>query len=75
MKISEFVNHLERILEEHGDLEVERTFWNCERYSASPPKIDYRAKLKGQERKARFLSSFCGAEIEERRGEKVCRIT
>ncbi|MCK0507971.1 hypothetical protein [Aromatoleum anaerobium] len=74
MKISEMIECLERIKSEHGDLEVETYKFDGSRVAMNAPKIDYRAILKGRERRPQFASSYYGDDRKERFGEKVCRL-
>lgn len=74
MKISEYVQLLNAIKDEHGDLEVETNNFNIDRVPQRPPVVDYKAILKGRERNPRFVSRYYGSEREERKGEKVCRV-
>lgn len=70
MKISEYIQHLERILSEHGDLEVETSdFFG--RVSAPIPSAQHRMILMGRETKPRFA---CSLDPEYRKGERVCRV-
>ncbi len=74
MKITEFIEELTQILEQHGDLEVETS--ECgRRVPIRAPKLAYRAKLKGEEWLPRFHSYYAdGADAEERIGDPVCRL-
>ena len=71
MRISEFIERLEAIREEHGDLEVEKYNGQGYRCPARVPETAYRRILKGRERAPVFAMDFDGPE---RRGEKVCRV-
>lgn len=74
MKITELIEELTQILEQHGDLEVE-TSESGRRVPIRAPKLAYRAKLKGKEWLPRFFCVYAhGKDEEERKGEPVCRI-
>lgn len=70
MKISEYVAELEKIREEHGDLEVEKEIDRYERITARSPTVAYRMILRGRERIPRFWLY----EEGDRRGEKVVKV-
>lgn len=75
MKISEYIEELEAIKEEHGDLDMETYAIDCARISVRAPTVDYRAVLFGRESKPRFFSDFrFEKDNEDRRGEKVCKL-
>lgn len=74
MKITELIEELTQILEQHGDLEVEKSE-SGRRVPITAPKLAYRAKLKGKEWLPRFHSYYAyGADAEERIGDPVCRL-
>lgn len=70
MKISEFIESLQRIQEEHGDLEV-HTYGRYGRMNQPAPTVAFCKLLKGRETRLEFLYPW---EPEERRGEKVCKV-
>jgi hypothetical protein len=82
MRISELIEKLEAIMDEHGDLDVETYGYDGSRMPLNEPKIDHRAILKGRESKARFagyyrkarFSGYYGGDLNNRIGEKVCRL-
>lgn len=74
MKISEYIQHLQRLQATHGDLDVETDSTHEGRRTAAPPRIDYRRILQGRERRPEFTSSYYGPDANSRRGEKVCRV-
>ena len=55
MKITELILELTQILQQHGDLDVETTDSSQRRVLISPPRLAYRAKLKGREWMPRFF--------------------
>jgi hypothetical protein len=69
MKISEYVAELEKIREEHGDLEVEKTAPGVAmgRVAAEGPCVRHRLILPRGERKPRFWFY----QEDDRKGEKV----
>ena len=75
MKISEYIEALNTIKSEHGDLDVETSSLSMDRMEARPPVMDHRVILFGREYESRFFSFFLyEKDAEIRRGEKVCRI-
>lgn len=75
MKITELILELTQILQQHGDLDVETTDSSQRRVPISPPRLDYRAKLKGREWMPRFFDLYrYGIDAEERKGDPVCRL-
>ena len=57
MKASEYIKHLEKLIEVHGDLEVyKNTVYYVE--PAQEPIIRQRASLKPRESKLRYLESW-----------------
>ena len=71
MKISEYIEALEQIKHEHGDLEVE-SYSDClGRTPARTPEIAFRKILKSRERKPDFWRTYHG---EDHKGEKVVRV-
>lgn len=71
MKISEYIEALQSIMNEHGDLEVEAITVNFDREEARSPVVGFRKVLKGRESKPSFFHQF---DSEDRRGEKVVRV-
>lgn len=75
MKISELIQHLEHMQQEHGDLELAILSIDGSRGSIEIPQIDHKAILNSREYKQRFASYYkYDASYEHRKGEKVCRI-
>lgn len=72
MKVSKYIQILEHLMKEHGDLEVETTRVDFSRKEATKPMIAYRRILKGRESKSCFYSAIL--DNEDRKGEKVIRI-
>lgn len=71
MKISEYIFELERLQQEHGDLEIETLAFDFRRIKASAPVVGYKLILQGRESKPRF---FYDGINEKLRGEKVIHI-
>lgn len=71
MRISDFVQKLQAMQAEHGDLEVE-TDNVFGRVSHGGPEVAYRKVLAKRERKACFWSG--GSWEKGQQGDKVCRI-
>ena len=71
MKASEYVKEFTKIIEEHGDLDVEKYGQYFERVPAMYPMIKYRKILKGRQSKPQFWYPLHG---EDRKGEKVIMI-
>jgi hypothetical protein len=75
MKITELILELTQILQQHGDLDVETTDSSQRREPIRPPRLAYRAKLKGKEWMPRFFDPYrYGKDAEERKGDPVCRL-
>lgn len=75
MKISELIQYLEHMQQEHGDLEVEILRTNCVRQPIATPCVDYKAIMYKWECTPRFASFYQDYEDDKpRKGEKVCRI-
>ena len=73
MKISEFIEQLQKLQAEQGDLEVQTTVVNGERIDHRGPQIAYAKVLKGRERKPEFIRKGPFTDVD-RIGEKVCRV-
>ncbi len=69
MVISELIEMLRLMQEDHGDLPVET--YHDRRMQLRPPELAYRRILHGRESRPEFWSSYHG---EDCRGEPVCRI-
>lgn len=70
MKASEYIYALQRLVEEHGDLEVESDrVWG--RAAAPRPERSWRRVLKGRESKPSFAYE---SETDDRKGEPVIRV-
>ena len=69
MKISEYMQGLQTILDEHGDLEVQH--YSFGRRTANPPKVGHERILRGRESTPQFAYPY---DDESRKGEKVCHI-
>lgn len=70
MKISEYIAELEKVMEEVGDVEVQKDE-GFGRRDARKPSVAYALILKGREHKLRFWNKYEG---EDRKGGVVCRI-
>ena len=70
MKISEYIQHLESVLDQIGDVEVQR-YWYDGRSEAPPPQVGYVLLLRPRESRPRFWSSYEG---DARKGDAVCRV-
>lgn len=72
MTISDYIAELEKIREEHGDLDVEKTAVGTamERVEATGPCVRHRLILRRGERKPRFWFY----QEEDRKGEKVVEL-
>ena len=57
MKASEYIKHLEKLIEVHGDLEVYKYFAGNAQ-AAQEPEFRQLASLKPRENKARYLQSW-----------------
>jgi len=68
MRISEFIERLEKFSQEHGDLEVETTNADGCRATHKGPMLAHRKVLQGRERNPGW--AWCDAH----RGDAVCRI-
>jgi hypothetical protein len=71
MTISQLITALQAIQQEHGDLEVDTTGFDCRRTSQQAPEIAYRKVLQGRESRPAFFHKLDG---ESRRGDKVVRL-
>jgi len=71
MRISDYIEQLQALGDEHGDLEVELINLDLTRVTARAPVVSFRKILKGRESKPRFWSSYDG---EDARGEPVIRV-
>jgi len=69
MRVSRYIQILEDLMKEHGNLEVET--YSYGRKEARIPRIAYRKILKGRESKPDFHNSF---DEENRKGEKVIKV-
>jgi hypothetical protein len=70
MKISEYIQHLESVRDQIGDVEVKR--YNYSGLSeARQPQVGYMALLRPRESRPRFWSSYEG---EDSKGDPVCRV-
>jgi hypothetical protein len=72
MKISEYIDFLEKIKEEHGDLECQTYDHYAGRIEADAPEMCYALLLTGRRKKNSFFHRLI--DEEECRGGKVCRI-
>lgn len=70
MKLREYIDQLQVLLEAHGDLEVQTSF-DFNRRVAPPPAVAYALLLKGRETKSRFWAPYYG---DERKGDKVVQV-
>lgn len=61
MKLSDYIELLEAILEEHGDLEVQTDSFSSRR-EALEPKIAYTLILRGRELVPRFWQKYADEE-------------
>lgn len=64
MKVSEYIQQLEALRAEHGDLDVEAYFQNGDRVPARPPSVKHVKILKGRERKPVFWYSWEGEDCK-----------
>ena len=71
MKVSAYIDILQILMKNHGDLEVETYNMNFSRMSAIPPSIRYRKILNKRERKPSF---WCDNDESTNKGEKVIYI-
>jgi len=71
MKVSEYISVLEKLKDEHGDLDVETYSVDGNRRTANEPRISFRLILKGREYKQRFFNSWEGLD---RKGDAVIEI-
>lgn len=58
MKASEYIKHLEKLIEVHGDLEVYKYSYAGDTLPAQEPIIRQLASLKPRESKLRYLKSW-----------------
>ena len=70
MKISEYIRHLENVMSEIGDVEVQSNGYDG-RHNACQPCVAFALILRGRESRPRFWSKYEG---EERKGEAVCKV-
>lgn len=70
MKISKYIQHLESVRDQIGDVEVQRD-WYDGRSEAPTPQVGYVLLLRPRESRPRFWSSYEG---EDRKGDPVCRV-
>jgi hypothetical protein len=70
MKISELIEMLQAIKEEHGDLDVE-TMVGGKRCTLKEPRLAYRCILKPNEIYQRFWATY---DPVNRMGDPVCRV-
>ena len=73
MKASEYINAMQALIDEHGDLEVETFRVDGDRVEASAPKIAFRKILSKRERKPEFWNDYL-RDSGEKKGEKVIRV-
>lgn len=71
MKISDYIQALESLKNEHGDLEVEKLDVRFDRVAAKVPTMAYRMVLTKRESKPAFWSNSYSVE---RQGEKVIKV-
>ena len=71
MKLSQYINALQGLLLEAGDVDVETSNQSGDRVEARSPTIAYRKVLSSRESKPRFWSSYMP---EESKGEKVVKV-
>lgn len=71
MKISEYIQRLEAVQAEIGDVEVMKQDFAGARITARCPTIGYTKILKGRERKDRFWTGFDDIKCK---GKPVCRV-
>lgn len=71
MKISEYIQHLEHVRSQIGDVEVQTAGVDGGRCEARAPEVGYVQVLKGREYKPRFWGSY---QVAERKGDAVCRV-
>lgn len=77
MKASEYIAAMQKLIDEHGDLDVEHESPFMGRISANPPVLGWRLILKGRESKPRLWSPYCEMsrdDAEVRKGEKVIAV-
>lgn len=71
MKISEYIQHLESVRSQIGDVEVQTVGVNGGRRTAPMPNVAYVKALKGREHKPRFWGTY---EDDACKGDPVCRV-
>lgn len=71
MRISQYIKVLKKIMEEHGDLPVEKYGFSG-RHDALPPEIAYRKILTGRQSKPDFWSKH--SDPIGAMGDTVCKI-
>lgn len=74
MKISEYIEELQKLQKEHGDLEMQSTDRSGERHEAPLPRLDYAAILQGREYKPKFHTDIYDPS-KERKGGPVIRVS
>jgi hypothetical protein len=72
MKISEYIQLLQAMQAEHGDLQVD-CYGNRGRTEAGPPEIAYRKVLSKRESRPDFWNDWYTGD-QGKKGEKVCRL-
>ena len=70
MKISEYIQHLEAVRDQIGDVEVQR-YGHYGREEAHQPQVGHTLILRPRESRPRFWSTYDG---EDRKGDPVCLI-
>ena len=74
MKASEYINCLQALIDEHGDLEVNALNICGDRIDAPEPKIAFKKVLSKRERKPVFWYDWRNTNLTEIQGEKVIRL-
>lgn len=72
MKVSEYINKLQALLNEHGDIEVQKLNVCFDRVEATSPTIAYVKILKGRQSKPAFYDNYANDEFLK--GNAVIRI-
>ena len=74
MKASEYINCLQALIDEHGDLEVNVIGGSGNRIDAPEPTIAFKKVLSKRERKPAFWYDWKYTNLTEIQGEKVIRL-